>query len=121
MPTFIPGLELSRRFYSDIVRPIIAQAFPSLRYAAGLIGSGSEVLGFDTEMSTDHSWGPNVHLFLQDEDVQVTGSIYEVLNQRLPTTFLGYPVRFVPVPNEPRSVVPATLPIVVPAIITGTI
>jgi hypothetical protein len=108
MPTFIPGLDLSRRFYTDVVHPILAEAFPSLCYAAGLIGSGSEVLGFDTEMSTDHSWGPNVHFFLQDEDESVAERIYEVLNQHLPTTFLGYPVRFVPVPNEPRSVVPAT-------------
>ena len=108
MPAFIPGLELSRRFYVEIVGPIIAQVFPALRYAAGLIGTGSEVLGFDTDMSTDHSWGPNVHLFLQDEDEEAADSIYEVLNQRLPTTFLGYPVRFVPVPNEPRSVVPAS-------------
>jgi hypothetical protein len=108
MTAFIPGLELSRRFYGDVVYPILAEAFPTLRYAAGLIGTGSEVLGFDTEMSTDHSWGPNVHLFLQDEDAEVADSIYEVLNQRVPTTFLGYPVRFVPVPNELRSVVPAS-------------
>lgn len=107
MPTFIPGLELSRRFYSEIVRPILTGAFPTLRYAAGLIGTGSEVLGFDTEMSTDHSWGPNVHLFLQNEDAQVADSIYDLLNQQLPTTFLDYPVRFVPVPHEPRSVIPA--------------
>jgi hypothetical protein len=107
MSNFIPGLELSRRFYGEIVRPILAAHFPALPYAAGLIGSGSEVLGFDTEMSTDHSWGPNVHLFLRDEDESAAEAIYNILNDRLPNTFLGYAVRFVPVPDEPRSVVPA--------------
>jgi hypothetical protein len=107
MKSFIPGLELSRRFYEEIVRPILAAHFPALPYAAGLIGSGSEVLGFDTEMSTDHSWGPNVHLFLRDENELLADIIYEKLNAHLPNTFLGYAVRFVPVPNEPRSVVPA--------------
>lgn len=107
MSKFIPGLELSRQFYAEIVRPILKAHFPTLSYAAGLIGSGSEVLGFDTEMSTDHSWGPNVHLFLRDEDESAADAIDEILNDHLPTTFLGYAVRFVPVPNEPRSVVPA--------------
>jgi hypothetical protein len=33
-----------------------------------LLGNGSEVLGFDTELSTDHDWSPRVVLFLRDED-----------------------------------------------------
>lgn len=107
MPPFIPGLELSRRFYGDIVTPILKAYLPTLRYAAALIGSGSEVLGFDTEMSTDHSWGPRVQLFLRDEDEQVAEEIDSLLRQHLPATFLGYPARFLPVPGEPRSVVPA--------------
>ncbi|HEU0299458.1 MAG TPA: hypothetical protein VFR37_08395, partial [Longimicrobium sp.] len=64
MPEFIPGLELSRLFFVEAVRPLLDAAFPGLRYAAGLLGSGSDVLGFDTEMSRDHDWGPRVDLFL---------------------------------------------------------
>jgi len=55
---FIPGLELSRRFYWEAVRPVLDAEFPGLRHSAALIGTGSEVLGFDTPMSSDHHWGP---------------------------------------------------------------
>jgi len=57
---FISGLDLSEAFYHEAVEQIIRQELPSLSYAAALVGSGSEVLGLDTEMSTDHHWGPRV-------------------------------------------------------------
>ena len=62
---FTPGLELSRAFFAEIVRPLLVDRFPELRYGAALLGSGSEILGFDTEMSTDHNWGPRVDLFFE--------------------------------------------------------
>ena len=96
-PTFIPGRELSRLFYQEAVKPILDENFPELRYSAALIGSGSEVLGFDTEMSTDHHWGPRVQLFLEDDDLDNFGpTINETLAGRLPTTFRGYSTNFGP-------------------------
>lgn len=68
MPTFVSGLVLSHRFFHEIVRPLLIEAFPGLRYAAALLGPGSEVLGFDTEMSADHDWGPRLFLFLREEN-----------------------------------------------------
>ena len=68
MPDFLPGLELNRIFYIEAVKPILDREFPALQYSAALIGGGSEVLGFDTEMSSDHHWGPRVMLFFADED-----------------------------------------------------
>ena len=65
---FVPGLRLAGEFYAEVVRPLLDQAFPGLRYAAALLGPGSEVLGFDSERSTDHDWGPRLLLFLDDED-----------------------------------------------------
>ena len=35
-PAFIPGLALSRAYYEEAVRPILAQRFPALDYAAAL-------------------------------------------------------------------------------------
>lgn len=57
---FGPGLRLAGEFYARVVRPVLDQAFPGLRYAAALLGPGSEVLGFGTGRSTDHDWGPRL-------------------------------------------------------------
>src|SRR5574339_562398 len=57
-PSFIPGRELCERFYREAVRPILRASFPRLKHSAALIGPGSEVLGFDDELSTDHHWEP---------------------------------------------------------------
>ena len=65
---FVPGLELSRQYYAGLVRPILDARFPGLPHGAALLGRGSEVLGFDDEMSTDHDWKPRVLLFLREED-----------------------------------------------------
>ncbi len=69
IPEFIPGLELCEAFYQEAVLPVLSKHFGDLSYAAALIGSGSEVLGFDTEMSSDHHWGPRLMVFLKADDV----------------------------------------------------
>src|SRR5262245_4149896 len=95
MPKFVPGLELAERFYRDAVRPILNTKCPGLSHSAGLIGAGSEVLGFDTPVSSDHHWGPRVQLFVtEDAYVQHADAILEVLRQTLPHTFLGWPTSF---------------------------
>jgi hypothetical protein len=95
MPPFIPGLELSRRFYHEEVRPVLEECFPVLPHAAAHVGSGSDVMGFDTEMSMDHDWSPMVRLFLRDEDAHHADTLREAMRERLPEQFVGYPVRFV--------------------------
>src|SRR4051794_36460388 len=102
MPTFIPGIELSRRFYHEAVRPLLDTHFPGLPHAAALLGPGSDVLGFDTALSTDHDWGPAVRLFLRDADAGLGAAIYELLRHHLPLEFAGYPVHPPPVPDAPR-------------------
>jgi hypothetical protein len=92
---FIPGLRLAGEFYADAVRPLLDQEFPELRHAAALLGPGSEVLGFDTERSTDHDWGPRLQLFLGADDAErLAGPVTEMLAGRLPAAFRGYPVAF---------------------------
>ncbi|HLU36909.1 MAG TPA: hypothetical protein VKZ61_14150, partial [Thermomicrobiales bacterium] len=61
---FIPGRELSARFYTEAVRPILDAHAAGIPYAAALVGPGSDVLGFDTPRSMDHDWGPRLTLFL---------------------------------------------------------
>jgi hypothetical protein len=99
VPTgFVPRVELSRRLYRDAVQPLLSLHFPDVAHTAALIGAGSEVLGFDTIRSTDHDWGPRLHLFLRARDVAEHGdAISNLLAERLPATIAGYPTNLVPV------------------------
>ncbi len=88
---FVPGLRLSRALYEDAVRPVLAADFPRLPYAAALVGPGSETLGYDTEQSTDHDWGPRLLLFLADDDVAAwTLEVLEAVQAALPDSVMGY-------------------------------
>jgi hypothetical protein len=76
------------------VKTLIETEFHGLKYSAGLIDYGSEVLGFDTERSTDHHWGPRVLLFLSPKDISKKKQISDFLSKNLPSTFHGYPTHF---------------------------
>jgi hypothetical protein len=98
-PAFIPALTLNRRFYFEVVRPLLDQNFPGLNHSAALMGYGSDVLGFDTSMSTDHNWGPRLQILLSPVDYEkMTSAIDDLLRAKLPPTFAGYAVHFSP-PN----------------------
>ena len=57
------GLALNKRFFDKVVKPIIDANYPDLKYACGLIGPGSEILGIDDLTSRDHNWGLRLFLF----------------------------------------------------------
>jgi hypothetical protein len=90
--TFLPGLELGELFFAQAVEPLLARRFPGLVYSAALLGSGSEVLGFDTPQSMDHDWGPRLQLFLAEADFTAQReAIDAVLSQELPASVAGIP------------------------------
>jgi hypothetical protein len=92
---FIKGLDLSELFYEEAVKPILADRFPELVYSAALIGSGSDVLGFDTPQSMDHDWGPRLMLFLSEADHETQhAEIDQTLRQELPGEIHGFPTNF---------------------------
>ncbi|MEK7474026.1 MAG: DUF4037 domain-containing protein [Candidatus Coatesbacteria bacterium] len=94
-PRFLPGGELSRRFYELGVRPVLQREFPRLKYSAGLLGDGSEVLGFDTPRSRDHNWGPRCKLFLSERDYSaLRRRIDRALGVSLPLEVCGYPTNW---------------------------
>jgi len=98
---FIPGLELSRRFYDEAVRPLLSTYLGALPHSAARVGGGSEVLGFDTRRSADHEWGPRLQVFLRPEDAKLRADeIVDMLADQLPKTFLGYPTNFGPADND---------------------
>jgi hypothetical protein len=90
---FIPGLELGRMLYTEAAREIIEGTLPADAYAAGFLGAGSDVLGYDTERSTDHDWGPRFQVFLPDDaGADAARTVDEELERRLPAELHGCPV-----------------------------
>ena len=99
MSEFIKGMELCKNFFNDCAKTIIEDNFHDLKYSAGLIGYGSDVLGYDDATSTDHMWGPRFYLFLSKEDISKKDNIFYTLSENLPYTYKGYSVNF----TEPDS------------------
>jgi len=92
---FIPGLELNRGFYFDVVKPIFEKEFPNVKYAAALIGHCSDVLGFDDYKSTDHVWGPRLQIFLSDDDYKkVHEDIDNYFKYNLPFQYKSFPTNY---------------------------
>lgn len=87
MAEFVPGRDLARAFYDEVVAPLLAD----VEHSAALVGTGSDVLGFDTERSTDHGWGPRLQLFVASSEVDAVRA--RVL-PALPETFRGWPTRY---------------------------
>lgn len=95
------GLDLCEQFYRQAVRPLIERHMPHLagRHAAGLIGYGSDVLGYDDDRSRDHEWGPRGLIWLREADYeQYAHELDRVLAEELPLTFGGHSTRFVVYP-----------------------
>jgi hypothetical protein len=84
----MPGSELSRGFYREVIRPLLG----TVPHSAGLLGWGSDVLGYDTERSTDHGWGPRLLVFV--DGGTDCGRLAAALDAGLPETYSGRPVRF---------------------------
>ena len=87
------GIELSKRFFYELVYPVLTEEYAFLLQdiSVGLTGDGSEVLGFDDEFSQDHNYCPRVVVLVEDKQFKQVG---ERLEQRLldvaPTEYLGY-------------------------------
>ena len=95
---FLPGVELARILYEECVAPQLA----GVPHAAARVGAGSEVLGLDTERSTDHDWGPRLQLFLPEGfEPGAPGRLREQIAAALPRRLRGWPTRYAPAPGDP--------------------
>jgi Domain of unknown function (DUF4037) len=90
----LPGAELARGFYANVVEPLLSRARPGLRYAAARLGSGSDVLGLDDAMSRDHDWGCRLTLLVDEDARDQVPRINAILEDELPDRFGDFPVRF---------------------------
>jgi Domain of unknown function (DUF4037) len=90
----VRGSQLAQEFHTDVVGPLLSRHLPGLRYAAGRLGSGSDVLGLDDAMSRDHDWGCRLTLLVDEPDGDVVPRIRELLTGQLPESYRGHQVRF---------------------------
>lgn len=86
------GLELSRAYFEEYGRPLLDQQFAEYKeqMAAGLVGEGSECLGFDDEVSQDHDFGPGFCIWIPEELYVREGGRMQQAYDQLPKTFQGY-------------------------------
>jgi hypothetical protein len=86
------GLEISKLYFEAYGRAML-EGFKDLEpfIAVGLIGSGSECLGYDDDVSKDHDFEPGFCIFIPGEDIVSRRD--EFLLQRaydkLPKEFMG--------------------------------
>lgn len=85
------GLELSRKFYEQYGAPMLKSEFAEIEkyLAVGLVGSGSECLGYDDQTSQDHDFEAGFCIFLPDEVDERTEFLLERAYSRLPEEFVG--------------------------------
>ncbi len=85
------GLEIARSFYLQYGKPMLQEQFSDVldRIAVGLVGDGSECLGFDDELSKDHDFDPGFCLWITPSDAQAFGFRLERAYAKLPKTFMG--------------------------------
>lgn len=86
------GMELSKAYFEEYGREMIEKQFPEYKQyiAAGLVGEGSECLGFDDEFSRDHDFGPGFCIWIPESIyVQVGGQMQQAYDS-LPKSYKGY-------------------------------
>ncbi len=85
------GLDISRAFYTQYGKPMLEEQFPDMvdRIAVGLVGEGSECLGYDDEISRDHDFDAGFCLWITEEDADAWGFRLERAYARLPREFMG--------------------------------
>ena len=86
------GIELSQKFFEAHGQPMLDAQFGAFqdRIAVGLVGEGSQCLGYDDELSQDHDFEPGFCLFITEEDYRKFGFPLERAYAKLPKTFLGF-------------------------------
>ncbi len=105
------GLELSKLYYETYGREMISNNFPEIenRIATGLVGEGSECLGYDDDISHDHDFEPAFCMFLTNEDYEKYGFKLQRSYDSLPKEFNGFKKNLVsPVGGQRHGIITIT-------------
>lgn len=86
------GMDLSRAYCERYAASLFAGGLEGLRQrcALGLVGPGSECLGFDDEISRDHDFGSGFCIWLEPADFAAFGAELQRRYDELPREFMGY-------------------------------
>ena len=84
---FIKCLDLCESFFNEYILPFMQQHYPDLKFSAGLMTAGSQILGYDDTVSTDHGWGAGSMLFLSDDEFHLSDKLAEAFEKNLPSEY----------------------------------
>lgn len=75
------GLHLAEEFYREEIKPLLDKELPSIMplLAIGLVGEGSECLGFDDNISQDHDYGVSLCFWLPEKEIARKETLERVL------------------------------------------
>jgi len=87
------GLELSRRFFQDVVLPALQRTLPDLVPAVAVgVPGGSQCHGHDDLVSRDHGWGPAFAVWLRSPLVPADAERVDRFLLSLPKEYCGHRV-----------------------------
>ena len=86
------GMELSRGYFEEYGKPMIDTQLAQYKQylAAGLVGEGSECLGFDDVFSADHDFGPAFCIWMPEQIYARAGAEIQRAYDSLPAFYQGY-------------------------------
>jgi Domain of unknown function (DUF4037) len=87
------GATVSLEFIESVLLPVLKRSCPDDfdRLAVAVVGTGSDVLGLDDEISRDHHWGPRANvMYLREDAERLNKVLNEVFAEKLPRRFRNY-------------------------------
>lgn len=86
------GLSLCEDYFYQYGLPMLKEKFPEYvdQIAAGLVGQGSDCMGFDDETSRDHDWGPGFCIWVSAKLYEKAGEALSAAYEELPKEYRGY-------------------------------
>lgn len=85
----LSGLQLAEAYYNAFGKPLLGEKFSEYEkyIAVGLVGEGSECLGFDDGISEDHDFGPGFCIWIPDNIFNKVGVQMQQAYDALPKNF----------------------------------
>ena len=86
------GMELAKAYFEEYGIPMIETKFSQYQgqIAAGLVGEGSECLGYDDEFSQDHDFGPGFCIWIPEALYREIGESLQAAYDNLPKSYRGF-------------------------------